>query len=703
MRLDDPLIEYLHLNEKQKSVLEKAGFKTVRDLLRHFPIRYENFRAPKAIADLIEGDEAQINGRVIKSKALKTWRRKMAMAETLISDGTGAINVVWFNQPYMAGILKPDKEYSFSGKVQKNKKGLYIANPDYSDSPAQPILGIDGNDNSDKLIPIYPETRGLHSKWFQFAIKKILKPALDAVKDPLPEEILKRYHLPTLKTALLAIHQPKDKKIAEAARKRFAYEEIFLIQLDRQKKRIERDRLETGAIGISKEKLKEFQNSLPYALTSAQEKAITAILADINRPKPMSRLLEGDVGSGKTAVAAVAAYAGDLNDKQVDYMGPTEGLARQHYREFIERFKPFRLPVALATSAEFRKFPSKAYPAKDTHIAKNQLLGWIGNGEIPMLIGTHALIQDKIKFKNLGLVIIDEQHRFGINQRAMLAQKSLPHLLSMTATPIPRTLALTIYGDLDLTLLDEMPPGRKKVITAIVPPNQRQRAYEQMRVEIKNGRQAFVVCPRIEENSASASKMSLEMKSVKAEFKKLSEKIFPEFKVGTLHGQMAPKEKEKIMDEFRDSKIQILVATSVIEVGVNVPNATIMMIEGAERFGLAQLHQLRGRVLRSAHQPYCFIFTESSTQKIMDRLRALSESKNGFELAEYDLRFRGAGQLSGGKQWGLSDIGMEALKNIKMVEAARAEAQAILQKDFELKNYPLLKSMAGQFENIHFE
>ncbi|MEK7566834.1 MAG: ATP-dependent DNA helicase RecG, partial [Patescibacteria group bacterium] len=608
MNLADSLSEHLRLTEKQKGVLERSGFKTVRDLLWYFPSRYEKFSAPKAVADLIEGDEAAISGRVISSKTLKTWRKRMAIAETMVSDGTGTLRVVWFNQPYMANILMPEKTYSFSGKVRQNKKGLCMTNPDYKEGG---LVFAENTDDKNKLMPVYPESRGLHSKWFQFAIKKILKTALPEIIDSVPKEILKRYHLPSLRKALLEIHGPTNEKMAVAARKRLAFEEIFLIQLDRQKKRIERDKLNAGSILADQNLIQSFISGLPFDLTSAQKRAIDQVLADTAKTRPMSRLLEGDVGSGKTIVAALAAYAASLNGRQTAYMAPTEVLARQHYKEFIERFKPYRLQIALATSAEFRKFPSKAYPGKDTHIAKNQLLKWIASGEISILIGTHALVQDKIKFKNLGLVIIDEQHRFGINQRAKLAQKSIPHLLSMTATPIPRTLALTIYGDLDLTLLDEMPPGRKKVITAIVPPSQRERAYEQMRAEIKNGRQAYVVCPRIEENSVAAAKMSLEMKSVKVEHKKLSASIFPEFKVAMLHGKMTPKEKEKTMDEFRENKTQILVATSVIEVGVNVPNATIIMIEGAERFGLAQLHQLRGRVLRSTHQPYCFVFTES--------------------------------------------------------------------------------------------
>ncbi len=698
MDFNDALNNHLRLTEKQKNILERAGFKTVRDLLWHFPARYEKFHIPKAAADLAEGDEAAVSGRVISSKTLKTWRRRMAIAETIVSDGTGTLRITWFNQPYMANILTPEKEYSFSGKVQRNKKGLYMANPDYREGVVQYE-----QENKDELSPIYPETRGLHSKWFQFAIKKILKNLPAGLNDPIPAEILKNYNLPSLRTALLAIHLPKKEKMSEAARKRFAFEEIFLIQLDRQRKRIERDKLEAGAINIDQEKIKEFRSSLPYALTSAQEKSVAAILADISYSKPMSRLLEGDVGSGKTVIAAIASYAAASNGKQVAYMAPTEVLARQLYQEFIERFRNYRLAVALATSAEFRKFPSKAYPAKDTHLSRSQLIKFVGSGQVPILIGTHALIQDKIKFRNLGLVVIDEQHRFGVNQRAMLAQKSTPHLLSMTATPIPRTLALTIYGDLDLTILDEMPPGRKKVITVIVPPSQRARAYEQMRAEISRGRQAYVVCPRIEENSVAAKKISLEMKSVKEEHKKLSASIFPEFEIGILHGKMTPKEKEKEMNSFRENKTKILVATSVIEVGVNVPNATIIMIEGAERFGLAQLHQLRGRILRSTHQAYCFVFTESPSQKTLARLKALTDASTGFELAEYDLQFRGPGELSGSKQWGISDIGMEALKNIKMVEAARLEAQKLLQKDFELKNYPALKSLVPRFENLHFE
>jgi len=436
----------------------------------------------------------------------------------------------------------------------------------------------------------------------------------------------------------------------------------------------------------------------------------------------MARFLEGDVGSGKTAVAATITHAVLQNGYQTAYMAPTEILAYQLFESFTEYFKNTNAKIGLITSSECKKFPSKIATESAAKISKTRFLKWLSEGEIDIVIGTHSLIQDRVKFsaknkttyldKKLAMVIIDEQHRFGTNQRAALTNKKnennktlYPHLLSMSATPIPRTLALTIYGDLDLTLLDEMPPGRKEILTEIVSPHQRETAYEKIRKEIKDGRQAYVVCPRIEPSDSNKENLlTLNMRAVKEEYEKLSKQIFPEYKIAMLHGKLKPKEKEEVMHDFQKGKIHIIVATSVIEVGVNVPNATTIIIEGAERFGLAQLHQLRGRVLRSTHQPYCFIFTESKTKKTLDRLNALQKAKNGFELAEYDLQFRGPGELSGKKQWGISDVGMEALKNIKMVEAARLEAQNLLETDPELKNFPLLcEKLKQENLNIHFE
>ena len=426
----------------------------------------------------------------------------------------------------------------------------------------------------------------------------------------------------------------------------------------------------------------------------------------------MSRLLEGDVGSGKTAVAATAVYAvtntkpknREFGNLQAAYMVPTEILAKQHFDNFIQYFEYTGVQVGLMTSSGCQKFPSKVDPTKPTKISRAQLLKWIENGEIPILVGTHSLIQKTVKFKNLAMVIIDEQHRFGTKQRQKLAQKDdfAPHLLSMTATPIPRTLALTIYGDLDLTLVDQMPLGRKPVITEIVLKNEREQTYEKIRAEIKAGRQAYVICPRIDEPDPTKQN-ALNVKSVKAEAKRLQEKVFPELKVGQIHGKMKPSEKDSVMKEFENGKIDILVSTSVIEVGVNVPNSTMIVIEGAERFGLSQLHQLRGRVIRSNHQAYCYIFTETNNEKSLTRLRALKSAKNGFELSEHDLQLRGSGELAGNKQWGISDLGMEAIKNIKMVEAAREEASELVEKDSKLKKYPKIKERIESKDSIHFE
>ncbi len=390
-------------------------------------------------------------------------------------------------------------------------------------------------------------------------------------------------------------------------------------------------------------------------------------------------------------------------------MAPTEILARQHFESFINYFRPPAggpgVQIGLITGSGCYKFPSKIPTpgGNATTISRSQLLKWVANGEIPILVGTHALIQKSVKFKNLAYVIVDEQHRFGVEQRARLARKTAaPHLLSMTATPIPRTLALTIYGDLDLTLLDELPVGRRPIITEIVAEEKRAAAEEKIRAELRTGRQAFVICPRIDEPDPTKA-LALQTKSAKAEAKRLQEKVFPEFVVGLVHSKLKPKDKEAVMADFAAGKINILVATSVVEVGVNVPNATVIVIEGAERFGLAQLHQLRGRVFRSSHQAYCFLFTDSQTKTAQERLKALERAKNGFELAELDLKLRGPGTLGGREQWGLSDVGMEALKNLKMVEAARTEAQKLLAADPTLKAHPALAAALTRPTEIHFE
>jgi ATP-dependent DNA helicase RecG len=415
----------------------------------------------------------------------------------------------------------------------------------------------------------------------------------------------------------------------------------------------------------------------------------------------MTRLLEGDVGSGKTAVAAAISYAAVTSRPpgrtsgtlQVAYMCPTEILAKQHFKTFVGFFKEHQVKIGLITGKECYKFPSKVRGEEWTKISRAQLLKWVANGEIPILVGTHAIIQKSVVFQNLALAVIDEQHRFGKVHRHTLARKDgkAPHLLSMTATPIPRTLALTIYGDLDISLLDELPKGRKPVITKLVRDNEREETYEHIRRELKEGRQAYVICPRIDEPDPTKA-LALQAKSVKAERDRLKKKVFPEYELDVLHGKMTPQEKEEVMNRFASNDIQILVATSVVEVGINVPNATMILIEGAERFGLSQLHQLRGRVIRSSHQAYCFLYPETLGQATLERMKALTTAKNGFELAEYDLALRGAGELYGARQWGMSDVAMEAIKNLKMVEAARKEAHELIKKDPALTSAPLLKA-----------
>jgi len=720
MELHDRLEEKFRLDANQKKALGRLKIFSVADLLFHFPVRYSDISEVKNVADLIPGDMATIYGKVSKLKTKKGFRSRIPMGEGEIEDLSGKIKITWFNQAYLAKMIHEGESVKLTGKVTQGKNGIYLANPEFEKMPDMPIDKHDtlfvknGTTNAGFSYPVYAETRGITSKWFYHALEKIFKEkTLDNIQDYIPTDILKKYHLPTLKTALIWIHKPKNKNDSESARKRFAFEEVFCIQLERQHDKFEYRKNKSFQIPPKKETTEEFLKRFPFQLTDSQKKSIETILADMAKNFPMSRLLEGDVGSGKTAVAATAAYVTvqqrpngkNFGNLQVGYMAPTEILATQHFESFIQYFRHLPINIGLVTGSGCRKFPSKVNPNGWTTISRAQLLKWVANGEIPILIGTHALIQKTVKFKNLAFVVIDEQHRFGTAQRRKLVRKDniAPHLLSMTATPIPRTLALTIYGDLDLSLLNEMPAGRKQIITEIITPDKRGQTYEQIRQELKNGRQLYVICPRIFEPDPE-KELALNVKSAVAEAQRLKKEIFQEYEIGVLHSKMSKEKKEKVMQEFVENKINILCATSVVEVGVNVPNATMIIIEGAERFGLAQLHQLRGRVIRSTHQAYCYIFAEAKSQKTMDRLKALKTAKNGFELAELDLTLRGAGELGGTKQWGITDLGMEAIKNIKMVEAARTEAIRLIEEDPELIKYPLLKqkvkSKAGEF---HFE
>lgn len=737
MHLGDPLTKVMRLSDAHEVALVRLGIKSVQDLLLHFPFRYDIAGDETDVATLTPGQEVSLVGTLEKMETKKSWQRKMPISDGYLRDNTGRVKLRWFNQPYIAKMYQDGALVKAVGKVTGTGDKMYIANPrlervsatdaglfkalqssssksSSADPVAEPVDVRGSAEELSRLYAMYPETKGVTSLWFRHAVAKVMNAGvLHEIADPIPEELLKKYNLPTLRTSLVWVHTPHTLKDAEAARKRFAFEEVFMIQLERLRERALQAKEKSFLVDTPDADIAAFMSDFPFIATVAQNRAINAILKDMKSGHPMSRLLEGDVGSGKTAVAATAAYSTvhtrpqgqTFGTLQVAYMAPTEILAKQHFESFIKYFENFPINIGLITGSGCFKFPSKVRRDQATPISRAQLLKWVANGEIPVVIGTHALIQKSVKFKHLALVVIDEQHRFGTNQRRALAKKEvrLPHLLSMTATPIPRTLALTIYGDLDLTLLDEMPPGRKPIITEIVQKEERGEAYQLMRRELKAGRQAYIICPRIDEPDKDKA-FALQAKSVTAEAKRLKEKVFPEYSIDILHSKMKPKEKDAVMARFANKEIDILVATSVVEVGVNVPNATMILIEGAERFGLSQLHQLRGRVVRSNHQAYCFVCPETRGEKTLARLKALTKAKNGFELAEMDLMQRGPGELSGRSQWGISDIGMEALKNLKLVEAARNEAIELIKRDENLKKYPLLSELlAKRTQTTHFE
>lgn len=723
MNTNDLIETHFRLNEYQSKALKRLKLETIEDLLYHLPSRYADMGAGKKISDLEAGEKVTLYGTLSKLKAKKMWKSKKPASTGVLEDESGKISITWFHQPYLAKMIPEGSLVKVEGTVAEYNGTLNMTNPEcerVADIPTadDSLFSEQDQDAETHLFPVYRESRGVTSKWFYYALQRILASGThESLRDPIPREILERYNLPSLSSAFIWIHTPQRIRDARAAQKRFSFEEVFIIQLKKQQDRARALAEPSFEIEPSDETLEQFIGRFPFTPTGAQTRAVAEIVRDISSPHAMGRLLEGDVGSGKTFVAAVTSYAvvttppkdttgvkQDFGNLQVAYMAPTEILATQLYESFIQMFAGLPIKIALITGSGCRKFPSKVNPNTWTDISKPQLLKWVKNGEIPIVIGTHALIQKSVEFKDLAYVIIDEQHRFGTNQRAQLRKKDgvMPHLLSMTATPIPRTLALTIYGDLDLTLLDEKPGGRKEVITEIITDDKRNQAYDTVRSELRSGRQAYVICPRINEPDPDKEN-ALRLASVKEETKRLRKEVFPEYTVDMLHGGMSAKVKDEQMKKFENGTIDILVATSVVEVGVNVPNATIIIIEGAERFGLAQLHQLRGRVQRSSHQSYCYLFPNTKSEHSLKRLDALQQASNGFDLAEHDLSFRGTGDLYGKKQWGISDIGMEAIKNVKMVEAARNEARTLIEQNPALDSYPLLKTHVELRGDVHFE
>lgn len=750
MSIDTSLAQLSGIGPQLQRKLKKLKLQTVRDLLFHFPHRYEDFSNSVTIQRALQnfakqklgGEEINRNyclkGEITRINTTRTWKKKMLLTEALVQDGTGEILVIWFNRPYLQRVLKQKDQIMLAGKIRRGPEGIYMLNPSY-----EKIFGRENEEaliHTGRLVPVYPETEGLSSRWLRAVIYSAIKKYGVEVNETIPLQIKQKYGFPDVTQALWQIHFPKSLQEAKMARKRFAFQELFHIStfVLREKSRIAKHKAVTLPLNL--ELMQRAVKSLPFILTDAQKKSLWQILKDLEKPRPMNRLLEGDVGSGKTIVALLAALNTIKAGYQVVFMAPTEILSHQHFKTTAEILGNFGCKIGLLTG-KTDLWLSPKLPGQPIEISRKKLLEKTLQGEIDLLCGTHALIQDKVKFKKLALVILDEQHRFGVEQRAALVKNSrfqitnykriqnpkfeiqntiyIPHLLSMTATPIPRTLALTIYGDLDLSLIDELPKGRKKIITRIVPPSEREAAYEFIRQQVNEGRQVFVICPRIEKSQIPNYKLQTnpkskfqnpkslswaETKAVKEEYEKLAKQVFPDLKVAMLHGRMGAKEKDKIMQDFKQKKVDILVSTSVVEVGVDIPNASVMMIEGAERFGLAQLHQFRGRVGRAEHQSYCLLFTESPAKNTRLRLKAILECENGFELAEKDLAIRGPGDFAGTRQWGMPDTAMEALKDLKLVEAAREAAKENLLQDPYLKQNPALREEVEKFrERIHLE
>jgi ATP-dependent DNA helicase RecG len=668
LALNTPIKDMFMVGPTYAARLKKLNILTVEDLLHHYPFRYDDFSKISLIATTNIGDTVTIRGKILQVQNIYTKHGKK-IQKAVVADSSGTMEVVWFNQPFLVKTIKTNVEVSLSGNIGWFDRKKALIAPEYE------ILGYQNTIHTGRLVPIYPETYGLSSKWLRSRLAPLVAAILPQVNDWLPQDIKQQYQLIDLATALKQIHFPENQQEIEAAKKRLAFDELFLMQLrSKQQKQGWQKNKVAFPFFIDQEKIMAFISSLPFSLTNSQNRSIKEILTDLERQIPMNRLLEGDVGSGKTVVATVAMYAAFLNGLQSSFMAPTEILAQQHYQTIKTLLEPLGVKVALITGSS-KPLNTKSNPSA-------------GRLDSNIIVGTHALLYGKFKLAKLGLVTIDEQHRFGVEQRAQLIHKSsAPHVLTMTATPIPRTAALTLYGDLDLSVLDEMPLGRKLIKTWVVPPQKREAAYSWINEQIsQNHSQAFIVCPLIQESEKESMQ---DIKAATVEFKRLVKDVFPNLRLGLLHGKIKARDKEKILTDFRNNKINILVATPVVEVGIDIPNAAIMMIEGAERFGLAQLHQLRGRVGRSHQQSYCLLFTSQETAQVTKRLRAMEKYYSGFTLAEIDLKLRGPGDVYGLQQHGFKRLKIASFSDLGLIKATEQAAKQIISN---IDKFPLLKS-----------
>jgi ATP-dependent DNA helicase RecG len=667
--LSSPVSSLPSVGPKQQQRLERLEIRTVQDLLFHLPRRYDDTRDLVTLAQIRPGEVATARVRVRNANARRSPRKGMVLVEAVVEDDEGKASAVWFNQPYIARQLSAGTEVVLSGKVEASRSGLTFRNPKFEKVTAQQHhVGL--------LAPVYPETDGVSSKYLRSLVEPLLTIA-DSVADVLPPDLRKKEGLLSIRDALVAVHHPETDAQAEAGRERIAFEELFMLQLAAQRARRRRLDAAGAQVPYEVEVAKEFTSTLPFKLTDGQRIAAHEILTDMAGTGPMNRLLQGDVGSGKTVVAAMAARMAHVAQYQTVVMAPTEILARQHYKTLSDLLEPHGMHVRLLVGGVSGR-------------ARREIVDGLSGGQDPVLVGTHALIEDDVTFARLGLIVVDEQHRFGVVQRQRLRRKSaeMPNFLAMTATPIPRSLALTMYGDVNVSEIREMPPGRLPIITRVVSTTQREAAYDFIRQQVAAGRQAFVICPLIEESD------KLGAKSAVAEHEHLSTNVFPDLNVELLHGRMSGKEKEQRMSRFVKGDADILVATSVVEVGVDVPNATVMVIEGAERFGLAQLHQFRGRVGRAHHQSHCLLFASSNDEEGSARLETVAATNSGFALAELDLRMRGAGDVGGLRQHGLPEMRAADLLDVAMLQRVRAAASELLDRDPEITEYePLRKAM----------
>jgi ATP-dependent DNA helicase RecG len=678
--LDAKLTVLQGIGPRHAETLSKLGLQTLGDMLYYYPRRYDDYSQLKPIKDLFYGEQVTVIGTIQSVHSRPIRGGKASIIETIISDGTAGLRLSFFNQPWLGNRFKPGDAISVSGKVDQYLGRLVMNGPDWESVEVESL-------HTNRIVPIYPLTERITQKWLRNVMKQVVEYWAPRVVDALPESTRSSARLMTLSEALMQVHFPDSQEKLGAARERLAFDEIFYLQMGVLRQKIDWKSVEAKRFPVSDEWLDIRLKSLPFTLTNAQQNALKDIRADLDSGKPMNRLIQGDVGSGKTVVAALAAGMLASNGAQSAIMSPTSILAEQHYRNFTR--------LLTGENGILQEGQIRLLVGDTPEPEKEVIRAGLVDGSVKIVIGTHAIIEEPVAFQELQLAVIDEQHRFGVEQRAALRTKGTnPHLLVMTATPIPRSLALTLYGDLDLSIIDEMPAGRIPVNTYVLRPQERERAFTLLRGQIKDGKQAFIIYPLIEESD------KIEARAAVDDYETLSKEVFPDLKLGLLHGRMRPQEKDDAMLKFRDKKYNILVSTTVIEVGVDVPNATVMLIEGADRFGLAQLHQLRGRVGRGPDQSYCLLIPTHEDAAENERLRAMAESNDGFVLAEKDLQQRGPGEFLGTRQSGYSSgLRMASITDVKLIEKARVQAQKLFEHDPYLNQpeHALLAEAFGRF------